>query len=466
MKLTTLLIATGICGITAAQDGWKKPESLQVTAVERYADGRSREATIAAYDGKVAVKSTLGVNGALEGMPRIESYTSAGIHTWLESRPQYAMRLPIATDWGVFEFIARPRFSRADLEFNLKGIESALGKKVQVGKEEKVAGRDCLVLIVLDTPDSGGSDFQKLWIDRQTGLTMRLQDYFRGAQTYEREITSLYFGSDAPPLQMSPSESALVIKGAVSAETLLRLPAPRAHTDLRDDIAKVNASRQAPSSTWAQSINVGGGIGYAQTNYHEMFLPATRRPAPQADPRQRANQFADMAILQEFREAAVQREATIRLSGGSGGQSGEYQIRAESGGQRREFVVQRNEDGSVVVTQGGSWMPAGSGGGASSEDSKDRTVFIAKSDFVDPKTGETLTLVQAHGTSALGQLGPLVLGQPTAINDPRLPEAHLFTVQSPWRLVVLTWRKADVRYALAGTALTEAQLKDIAAQIK
>ncbi len=426
--------------------------------------GVSRAFEITATAGALRMVTTGGLSPRLEGQRRVETISYRGVHTWLDDKPRVTMQLPTPTNWDLLNFLATPRFSRADLEIHLAGIERALGKRVLAGASEIVSSRDCLVLTILDRPDSMNKDFQKVWIDREVGLTMRVEDYFGGEKTYSRQITSVEFSNDPPEVSMGPQQDAVIIRGPVAVETLLRVPTPRPTADFVQEIARFNELSKSTDKNWLVAPNPGRPFGYSQTAYREPVVTSQSQ-----EQRSQQSNRRDSALLSQmgsFLSSGPPNEGTevrVVFTRGETGGSREIQVQAEINGERREFTIRQNpgeppqfgSPGGDSQTQPGQAQRGGT-----------TRMFVAKSDFVDPATGNTLVLVQSIGVAPNNYLEGVLLTRSQPFDDKRFPSATLWTVEFPYPAVVLNWQKGNVRYALASTGLTEAQLADIAAKVQ
>lgn len=450
-------------GISNAQDGWKRPDVITGTIVETYSGKSPRTVRIVKEGDNFAVYTTAPVNGELEGVPRVEVYSSKGIFTWLEGKPQYAMQILLPSSFEVFEYLETPRFSRADLEFNLKGIEKALQKRVLVRKPEKVAGRECMVFDILERPDSMDKDFQRIWIDRETGIALKLQDYFNGSLVYQREFTKFDYGTLPEGVLFAPPDNGVIIKGVVSAQALLRVPETRNIKEFYSDISKVNEASKPPIEDWASSFDASLPHGYVQTLYREISANAAQLAA-QAQRQQQIDQ------LRQRRENQLSRRQigrALRSMGEGGGRaevsvtvlpdgSRQVVIGTSESGERREITLQMDERGRVIAP----------GTAAQQQEAQNKKVLVAKSDFVDPKTGEVLTFIQVHGSAAEPYLGPLSLGTGKLIAEQRISQAKSYSITEPFKLTVVTWQRGEIRYALASSNLSETQLIEIATKVK
>jgi hypothetical protein len=446
----------------AAQGGWKKPEAVYAE-VNEWKEDFSRTFRVYSHSGVLRVSTTVGVNGAIDGMQRIESISSNGVFTWLEDKPGVAMQLLTPTSWEPLEFLAVPRFSRADLEFHLAGIERALGKKVLAGAQETIAGRDCLVLTILDRPNSINQDFQKLWIDRETGIALRIEEFFRGQRIYFREVTSIAFMNEPPGVDMLPRPEAIMVRGPVSANALLRIPTPRPASEFAEEIARFNASTKADEKNWLLAPAISNPFGYVQSSYREpvvMAQSSQRVNQNEQSRREPVSLFDAPSIITGPAGGSAQFVVSVSRSDDGGGR--EIQVQAEINGERRELILRQGEEG-----RGLTFPPIG-GQPQRSQSSEPVAVrmYVAKSDFVDPKTGKTLALVQAQGVAPENYLDGILLTRSSNFEDARFPSAKIYFVEIPYEALVLTWQKGKVRYAIAATGLTESELADIAARVK
>lgn len=451
-----------------AQDGWKNPATIKATVSEWRESGK-RETTLIFHENAYRVQTSQGVRGGLEGMPRVETISRDGVFTWLEGKPDVVMQLSMPTYWSVFEFLARPRFSRADLEIHLAGVGRALGKRVLAGRNEKLNGRDCMVLTILDRPDSINQDYQKVWIDRETGITMRQRDFARGQKVYEREITTLTLSNDPPEAAMKHSADAIVIRGPVSGDTLLRVPTPRPKSEFVEEIKSFNERSKSDQKQWLRAPDLGGPFGYAQSWYRETIIPQLqllgRGQGQQSGDDdaffgQRGNFLASDIMAGSFSALAQGGDLTFSIARDeSGGR--QIQIEANINGERREFVVSQGEGGQISIRR-----PRSQGQASGGSEQGDVKLFVAKSDFVDPKSGHTLTLIQTQGVPPVNFLDGAMLGAPKQINDPRLPDGSIYHARFPYEMIVITWQKGKVRYGLASTSATESELLTMASKIQ
>lgn len=465
---TVLLLLVG--GTALSQDGWKRPDTVTASVTERMGTGPERSFTVVKKGNRLRLLTSRAVMGSLDGIARIETISSEGIYTWLENKPAVAMQLFLPSSLDAVDALSTPAFSRADLEFHLKGIEKALNRRVLPGKEETRAGRMCLVLNVLDRPDSMNEDYQKLWIDKETGLTMRQEDYFGGALTYVREVTSIELRTKADDSIFGHAKDAVIIRGVASPDTLLNFSNLKDTAGFKKDIEGVNAAAK-PATRWATTFDVLTPFAYAQTHYREISVSSLQfQDTGNNSRRSRQNQLTNSRdqirqILGVQSERATLNAAVI---------GAEMQIVMDDGTGRREFIISRSGD-EVAVSDapgGQTGRPGSSRGGPGSSRGGATTgtdappILSARSDFVDPATGHTVTFVQTRNGNAEGLYSMFVLGTPKPVTSTAISEGKVYSIRSAVPMTLLTWRKGDVRYALSSTSLSETQLLELAAKVK
>lgn len=467
MKRFCIIAMAALASIAAqAQDGWKHPKTIAATIVERFADQPDRKVEVALQNDAISYKTSAAIDGLLGGTPRIESVGPSGVMTWIEGKPEVALPLYAPTTYGVDEFLDRPGFSRADLEFNLQGIEKALDKKVLVGKSETVAGRDCLVLKVPDSADRAGTDYQQLWIDRETGITMRQRDFFGGKMTYERTIEKIDFSLPNGSV-LAPKPDAKILRGLVSPITLSRFSSLADPSAFSADISKVNeASKQA----WAGSFDLPGGFRYSQTiasqvRSQEVALGGIKNNQQRAieernAARQRAAQQRRENRLRN-REFRAQRTAVVQTTEGINDGpaiSMTFTTSDADGGTLQIFQVDNSENEGAG--------PNANGNGGSSNKPKAKLYPFAQSDFVNPATGDTISVLQIEGQEIEPYIDELVLGTPKTNVDSRIANSKLYTVGGPGNIKVLTWTSGQSRHAIVATNMSEAQMIEMASKLK
>ncbi len=451
--LTSTLIAAA--AIAVAQGGWKNPAYITATVSERFDEGSAREMTLTKKGDAFSYLTTNEIDGMLGGTQRVEVASPKGFYTWIPGRPDLVLRLWAPTSFDVFDFLAQPKFSRADLEVYLEGIEKALGKKVLVGKSEQIAGRDCLVLTILDQPGSS-SDYQRLWIDRETGVAMKLADVSKGKTTYEREIKSISFVAPGADVLFAPKEGSKVLTGIILPSTLINAANPSPTSAFERDMAVINKRSE---KAWAGYGTEFSTFGYAGTNYRQIRKDTFQVRQERVDPRE-----------EERRRRQQQRR---------GNQIAQRQFVAADGGQFQTFEIRvaaadlsstvQIEEGNILLTGipptvGGD---IGTAAGSTRAGAEKSVVYpMTQSDFVDPKTGATLTLLQIENRDLKPWLAPLALGEGEKVPNQVAGNAMFYTADKPVKVSVLTWQLGQTRMALVSTSLGKDELLEIAGNIK
>ncbi len=452
LRSITLLALSILAASAFAQDGWKRPDTVFATFKE--VDGTTHDYKLAKTSDGLVIETTRSANGALGGVSRIESISKSGVYTWLTGKLQVALQLPNTTIPGITEFLAVPRFSRADLEFNLDGIQKSLGKAVRAGKTEDIAGRKCLVLTILDRPDSATTDFQRLWVDVETGLSLKVEDYFGGKLTYSREVTDIAFNDIPEGFPTTHATNATIIRGAVSPETLLKMPSARSHDELKADLANLGRPKDSEDS-WTTVIPELPPLRYAQTSYREQTL----RMSSSDSSNRRQNAIADP----QSGTGTVLSEVVTLSGGGEGRIMSISAIRLDSNARDAVYQFTTDSSGNTLVMRG----EESSGAGSTGQDARigqPTIIPVAKSDFVDPKSGHTLTFVQVKGRPADQLIGPYLLGTPAPIQG--LESGRSYAAKGDVDLTIVAWKKGEIHYAIASTQLPLARMVEIAKSVK
>lgn len=450
MKTLILLLGGLTLSSAYAQGGWKNPDVIRASVLETVGP-TTRTVEVVQAGNRLAFDTTAEVDGELGGVLRTEVIGPKGVFTWLKGKPQFALSLVMPTSFEVFEVLARPRFSRADLEFNLRGIESALGKRVIVGKTENIAGRECLTLTVPDRPDSARTDYQKLWVDRETGITMKLEDYFGGALKYAREITEIAFPASAEGVLFEPAPNAVVIRGVVGASALLRMPSLRDESALRADISRILDRAQSSVAQWLKAPPSILGMGYSQTTYREAKSYSVSWGGGE---QRRDNQFASGGPARQIMIQSGDGEARV------------VTIQIDRGGEGGQVAMFRSESGDLVVRRGGPGEQGDQGANAGQATPNATLGYVVQSDWVDAKSGHTATLFQVVDRAVESVLSRLLLGSASPVADPRISTAQVYEVEVPFKCTVLTWKVEKVSYALVATGMNRQQMLDFAAKVR
>lgn len=451
--MKSLIVLAGAVTLSSAyaQGGWKNPGVIRANVLETVGS-TTRTLEVIQAGSNLSYDTTAEVDGELGGVLRTEVIGPKGVYTWLKGKPEFALALVMPTSFEVFDILARPRFSRADLEFNLRGIESALGKRVIVGRTESIAGRECLTLTVPDRQDSTRTDYQKLWIDRETGITMKVEDYFGGVLKYAREIKQIEFPDAAQGVLFEPAPNAVVIRGVVGASALLRMPTLRDEAAIRADISRILDRAQSSVAQWLKAPPSVPGMGYSQTTYREARSYSVSWGT--SGNQRRDNQWA-----------GAQQSRQIMIQTGEG-EARVVTIQIDRGGDGGQLAMFRSEAGDIVLRRGGEGQ-GGAGGSAAGQAGSNATLgYVVQSDWVDPKTGNTATLFQVVDRRVESVLSRLLLGSPSPVADQRISTAQVYEVEVPFKCTVLTWKAGNVSYALVTTSMSRQQMIDFAARVK
>jgi hypothetical protein len=456
-KQILIVMSMAMAAAACAQGGgWKNPAYITATISERFEQTPAREMTVTRKGDTYSYRTTNEIDGMLGGVERIEVAGPNGFYTWLPNRPDVALRLWAPTSMDVFDYLAKPNFSRADLEVYVEGIEKALGKKVLVGKSEQVAGRDSLVLTILDRPGSS-DDYQRLWIDRETGVAMKLIDVVKGVTQYEREVKSISFTQPEGVL-FAPKEGAKILSGIVLPTTLVNVGTLSSETFQRD----ISAINQKSGTPWAGSTADLSSFGYAGSNFRQIRRDRFQVGPERVDPREAARQRRQQQRGNQIAQRA-------RFVSQNGGEMQTFEIRLAG-----EQVI-ASQNGDVIVTTTAALPPTvavgealqGGGESGSGANADGSIVYpMVQSDFVDAKTGDTLTLLQIDKRDLKPWLLQLGLNEGEVVPNQGAGNARFHVSSGPVKVNVLTWQVNQARLALVSTNLTKDQLVEIASKIQ
>ena len=452
-----LFMQAGIVLIAAqavAQGGWKNPANITATISERFDESVARELTISKKGDAFSFLTTAEIDGMLGGTQRVEVAGPTGFYTWLPGNPDIVLRLWEPTSPDIFDYLSKPKFSRADLEVYLEGIEKALGKKVLVGKGETIAGRDCLQLTILDQPGSS-TDFQRIWIDRETGLAIKLMDVVKGKTEYEREIKSISFSPPPAELLFAPKQDAKILSGIIMPTTLVNAANLASASAFQKDIAAVN---QKSGNPWAGTSEDLMNFGYAGSNFRQIRRDTFRAGTERVDPRQAERERRRQARgnqLAERRRFVSQNGAEVQT----------FEIRiAAAEPAAGDLVFTTASTGPDVIVSGQS---AGGPSGGTRNANDTTTVYpMVQSDFVDAATGNTLTLLQIEKRDLKPWLAQLGLGEGEVVANESAGNARFYSAERPVKVNVLTWQSGQAHLALVSTNLSKQQLVDLAGKIR
>jgi hypothetical protein len=91
---------------------------------------------------------------------------------------------------------------------------------------------------------------------------------------------------------------------------------------------------------------------------------------------------------------------------------------------------------------------------------------MVQSDFVDSKTGDTLTLLQIDKRDLKPWLMQLGLNEGEVVANQGAGNARFHVSTGPVKVNVLTWQVNQTRLALVSTSLTKDQLLELASKIQ
>jgi hypothetical protein len=201
-----------------AQTEWKRFDSLSISGAERVAGGKERPFLVARSNGKLHFTTQRGLDGSLIGENRHEESIASGVFTWLADRPNWALQLPEPSISEYGSFIQPSRFSKAALLGARQSIERSLGKKITQFKAGTFRDRACFEVTVGEP--SLPANYQKLWIDAETGIPLQRMDASNSSMDYQYKLDSIKPGQIPANGAFALAEGATVIRGFVHPEIL------------------------------------------------------------------------------------------------------------------------------------------------------------------------------------------------------------------------------------------------------
>jgi hypothetical protein len=257
-------------------------------------------------------------------------------------------------------------------------------------------------------------------------------------------------------VRFAPKENAKILSGIILPTTLVNAFNPNPASDFERDISVINKRSEKP---WAGFGTDFSSYGYTGTNYRQIRKDTFQVRQERVDPREEARRRRQQ---QRGNQIAQQRQFITA----DGGQLQTFEIRVAASDLSSTVQI---ADGNVVLTGipptvGGDIGTAASTTQAGAE--KSVVYPMTQSDFVDPKTGATLTLLQIENRDLTPWLSRLALGEGVKVANQVAGNATYYTAEKPVKVGVLTWQLGQTRMALVSTSLDKDQLVEIAGTIK
>src|SRR5262249_30587701 len=185
---------------------------------ERVAGGRERPFEVSRSHGKLQFTTQRGLDGSLIGEKRSEANIAAGVFTWLTDRTGWALQLAEPSMPEYNSIVQPSRFSKAALLEARQSIERTLGKKITQFKTGTLRDRTCFEVTVGDP--STPTNYQKIWIDAESGIVLQRVDASNRTVDYQYSLDAFKPDSGEPKDAYSVPNGATVIRGFVHPEIL------------------------------------------------------------------------------------------------------------------------------------------------------------------------------------------------------------------------------------------------------
>jgi hypothetical protein len=447
-----------------AQSTWKHYDSLSISGIERIAGGKERPFLVARSNGKLQFTTQRGLDGSLIGENRNEESVASGVFTWLSDSPKWVLQLPETSIAEYGSLIQPSRFSKGALLEARQTIERSLGKKVIQFKSGTYRDRTCFEVTVGDP--NLPTNFQKLWIDAETGITLQRIDTSNRSVDYQYKLDS--FKPDQIPANgaFALAPSATVIRGFVHPEILKHAGEKATDEDYKKALAGItavdrNSILSVPKPEGFEYVHTlvstarGSGAGKVQTGGalgSALLLPGGLPPG--------WNVTGDVdvekgTIVMDFvTPEGGGPKAMINLPSGVQ-DSATFQIKITNDQPNSDpidiqYVSFVDTNGSLIIAPGDSVQ-------AAKERRKAEAILFGSSvihtDFLDPKSGDSVSFVQIRNRQLTSVFKANGLTAQKPIEHQKLGEIKVYRLEKPFTAIVLSWKRGEVIYALTSTRL-------------
>lgn len=461
-------IACIVVGVSAGpgQD-WEPVESVRAAGYERIAEGIPHPFTIARTRDALVYSFAKDIDGQLAGIMRTEVAGSDGVYTWIASNPQMVLQLPALSAPEFAEAVWPVKFGRSQLFNQTRKLSKDLGKRIEFKGKDSVATRDCEVVALSDRTPL----VQSLWLDK-TGLPLKEEDRIGRDLSYERLLTAVQTNEPLPPSIFTAPPDAIVIHGLVSPSILTA--SPKSGLQFETDLRQIRTTSHVEHGGWIQDVVTPMGFAYMGTSRFQSepleTEPAYQNSPPPATQNTRAA-FGSFSGV----PSAWAVPGQVAISGGTiyfgfkappneGSRDLSQQLYGSSQYSPSQQVVPSRGyvsfDGSIVRTpdtqdQTPTTQKQTRDTGTAGEE-------LVRSEFLNTRTGDTITFLQMHNVSLAAVLKGLKLSNLKTIGSARFGEMQSYEVARPFTLHVLLWRSGDSQYALVSNILTADQLQNLA----
>jgi hypothetical protein len=444
---------------------WERVDNVRATGFEQVAGGTSHSFTVIRSRDSFLYNFSRDIDGQLAGALRTELGTPKGIYTWLSGDPNFVLRLPYASAPEFVEAVLPVSFRRSEVFDSPRDVEHRLHKKVDKEGEQDVASRGCLVLSFSDRTPL----VQTLWVDELTGFSLKQEDSVGKQVVYERTLTSF---DPMPALTDSTFEvppNSVVIKGLVSPDILAWASGRHGFQQYQSDMASIKNSSGIEAGSWVRQIIAPSNFEYMGTKHFEEV-------ANEVSP------VADSGI------SPVQSQAIASFGGIPAGWSevGQVVLRPEGiffgfhaiPDSQPRGVYLSSQDPNVSASLQQPNMPTAylapdgqvyrldqneqASNAAEQTGSADASNALIRSEFLDKRTGETLTVLQMRNVSLNDAFQGSRLIGPNRLVSEKYKEMNAFELRDPVAMKAVEWRDGNTDYVIVSTVLDYTTLQQIA----
>lgn len=478
--LFAVYLSAGPVRAAQASEDWVRPASVRAVGIERFPGEGEFPLSIEASKGMLGFTTQRGLGDSLFGIRRREVSGPRGIYTWLPSWPGWCLELPgISTDY-YGSLLTPNRYPRSVVSGPLYEFQQALGKRIQPRPAEQVGGRDCLVFTIIDR--SLASTQQWLWIDRETGITLKRTDIAGRNEDYAYTFSRFMTGPALPATDFGPPTGFRVIRGVVNPEILQHVNEAHTAADYATALQKAAAELKNSDGAWLHKVEIPKDCAYVQTVVRERKVVRPRRPliggqtgGPEVLPGglppgwNVSGQISEdgKAIGLSFLTPQGQGpRAIIGMPQGAGFSSSFTMTIGEENkpSLSLSYVTYLASDGTLVIAPGTSASEAEERRQRLREEEGGGSTLV-QSDFLDRATGDTVSYIQSRGRRPGLLLSGFVLTEPQERRSEKLGTIRVQTCQKPYALTVLSWKTAGADQTLVSTRMTVEQLLTLAESV-
>lgn len=471
-------ILLGVLVIAAPQTAPpSSANAFTVSGAERIFERQEQQFTLMRQGENLLLRTNRNVHGALAGEERSELAVREGIFTWLAAQPAWTLQL-LAPSSEQMRYLDPPRFQISDLRNNRPAVERALGGKVTVGKREKFGKRDCITLLVTHSQTGRQQGF---WVDLETGLILRHVDMVNGLKDYERWFTQFTPQTSLPAENFQIPTGSQVIRGVPDAGILRHAAKPRDANAYREDVSQIRQKTVLGAGNWLYTLPDIPGFAYTHTVHQERVGTFSKEQlARRASLYRNQGVFSaipylsDIPVVGRFYTGGATQPAPWVFTGQEGGNA----IALALGDNVLTTAPNAPVQGIRVFTSD-RLLTEGTGSAISlkflsptldpatrkrllEEEKQMGADSRVQSDFLDPKTGDTLSFLQLRHRGIASLFPGLALPEPSVLTSKERGRVLVYALTQPFALNLISWQTGEGSYVLASTRLTPKELLALA----